>query len=338
MVNNSMSFDRDDSILIYAGGGGGDVATAGYLCRKLDRWVRRVYISALPWERFTIDPIPGPIRGEELRNVRRLGDFSYIIYKDAYAMRNNNKVIFQASRISKALETPIYIVTGEYGVQGIYSGLKEIVEYLNIDHVVGLDVGGDVLAIGYEGDLWSPLADQMMLSALYRLEESGVSTSIAVSSPGSDGELSMEYVLERIRSISLRKGLHGIIGFGHNDLDYINYILENVFTEASLAVKYALEGRYGEFSIRNATRKVKVDWISTLVFFLNTLVVYNDSLIASKILKSRSIEEANNIVRMLGIPTEYSIEKLLYERLSEGREINKSLVMEIWESLKSSTE
>ncbi len=76
-----MHMNKGDKILIYAGGGGGDIASAGYLYMKLSRFVREVYLAALPWERFVIDPIPGPISSNELRNVSRLGDYSYIIYR-----------------------------------------------------------------------------------------------------------------------------------------------------------------------------------------------------------------------------------------------------------------
>lgn len=326
--------NNKSNVLIYAGGGGGDVATAGYLYSKFNKVFRRIYISALPWERFVVDPLPGPIRMEELRNVEKLGDLSLIAYKKSYALRGGRKIVFQASRLANALDIPIYLVTGENGVEGIYRGLKEIIEYIDADVIIGLDVGGDVLAVGYEDDLWSPLADQMMIAALYKLEEDGYSTFIGVSSPGADGELSQDYVLERIESIAVRGGFRGAVGFGMQDLECIEVILKHVYTEAGSIVKYALEGRLGELPIRDSTRKVRVSIFSPIIFFLTTSIVYKDSLMANKIINTKSIEEANRIIRLMGIPTEYSLEEILYSKISRGESIDKSTVLRVWQSLK----
>ncbi|RLG61664.1 hypothetical protein DRN84_03180 [Candidatus Geothermarchaeota archaeon] len=330
-----MHVNKGDKILIYAGGGGGDIASAGYLYMKLSKFVRGVYLAALPWERFVIDPIPGPISSSELKNVSRLGDYSYIIYRDSYAMRGDKKVIFQAVNLSKILMAPIYVVTAEYGVKGIYNGLKEIIDYLNPTYVIGLDVGGDILAIGTEDDLWSPLADQMGLAALYKLDSDGYKTIVAVFSPGSDGELDSEYVLNRIRNIMKRGGLYGVLGYGYDDLTYINQILNSVYTEAGSNIKYALEGYVGERSIRDGTRKVSVDIYTTMVFFLKTELVYKDSILAKKIINSDSIEDANDIIIRMGIPTEYLFEKKLYEIMSRGIEINSKVVLDTWVKLKN---
>jgi len=330
-----MHVNKGDKILIYAGGGGGDIASAGYLYMKLSKFVRGVYLAALPWERFVIDPIPGPISSSELKNVSRLGDYSYIIYRDSYAMRGDKKVIFQAVNLSKILMAPIYVVTAEYGVKGIYNGLKEIIEYLNPTYIIGLDVGGDILAIGTEDDLWSPLADQMGLAALYKLDSDGYKTMVAVFSPGSDGELDSEYVLNRIRNIMKRGGLYGVLGYGYDDLTYINQILNSVYTEAGSNIKYALEGYVGERSIRNGTRKVSIDIYTTMVFFLKTELVYKDSILAKKIINSDSIKDANDIIIRMGIPTEYLFEKRLYEIMSRGVEINSKVVLDTWVKLKN---
>ncbi|RLG61511.1 hypothetical protein DRN87_02330 [Candidatus Geothermarchaeota archaeon] len=330
-----MHVNKGDKILIYAGGGGGDIASAGYLYMKLSKFVRGGYLAALPWERFVIDPIPGPISSSELKNVSRLGDYSYIIYRDSYAMRGDKKVIFQAVNLSKILMAPIYVVTAEYGVKGIYNGLKEIIEYLNPTYIIGLDVGGDILAIGTEDDLWSPLADQMGLAALYKLDSDGYKTMVAVFSPGSDGELDSEYVLNRIRNIMKRGGLYGVLGYGYDDLTYINQILNSVYTEAGSNIKYALEGYVGERSIRNGTRKVSIDIYTTMVFFLKTELVYKDSILAKKIINSDSIKDANDIIIRMGIPTEYLFEKRLYEIMSRGVEINSKVVLDTWVKLKN---
>ena len=329
-----MKFDKEDTILIYAGGGGGDIASAGFLYMKMSRLVRSVYLAALPWERYVVDPKPGPIRSKDLRNVSRLGDYSYIVYKDSYAVRDGRKIIFQAVNISNTLMAPVYIVTGEAGVEGIYRGLKEIIEYLNPTYVIGLDVGGDILAVGTEENLWSPLADQMSLAAIYRVDRDGVNTMIGVSSPGSDGELSSKYVLDRIRSIMKRGGLYGIIGYGYDDLTYINRILDNVYTEAGAGVKYALEGFIGERSIRSGTRKIDIDVYTTMVFLLKTELVYKDSLLAREIIHTSSIEEADDILARKGVASEYMLEKELNKLSNQGIEIDSNIILSVWKGIR----
>ena len=329
-----MLFNKNDKILIFAGGGGGDIASAGYLYMKLSKYVNRVYISGFPWERYIIDPIPGPINASHLRNVDKLGEYSYIAYRDSYAERGGKKIIFQAASLANILRTPIYLVTGEYGVEGLYKGIKEIYEYVNVDYIIGLDVGGDILAVGYEDELWSPLADQMTLAALFRLELDGIKTMIAISSPGSDGELNREYILERIMKILSRKGFYGILGYGVDDLNNISKILDHIYTEASEAVKHALQGFRGEYSIREGTRKIFIDWISTLVFFLDTKIVYSESIMAKEIINTSSIEEANKILLKLGVPTEYELERELSKYVKDLEQYNRKAIYDAWYRVK----
>ncbi len=112
-------------------------------------------------------------------------------------------------------------------------------------------------------------------------------------------------------------------------------IRDSVYTEAGSSIKYALEGYVGERSIRNGTRKVSIDIYTTMVFLLKTELVYKDSILAKKIIDSESIEDANDIIIKMGIPTEYILEKKLYETMSRGIEINSKVVLDTWVKLKN---
>lgn len=321
------------NILVVGAGGGGDIVTASVFALKLRRLGFNTYISAPPWERIVVDSVPGPIGLDEVRNFVSRGDYYLVIDGSSYAVRGGKRVVFQASNVSRAVGEPIYIYSLRGGVEDAYRGLRELCGVLSIDLVVGLDVGGDILAKGFEDDLWSPLADQMTLSTLYRLASSdSIPSIIAVASPGADGELSREYVLERINELARLDGFIGALGFDRDDLEVFERILSYAITEAGQVILDALRGNVGWRVIRNGTRKVYIDVLSTIIFLLDTVAVYHESPVASAIIETKSIEEANQILLEMGIPTEYELEKEV-ARLSAGGEINGDIIRRARENI-----
>lgn len=319
--------------LVYAAGGGGDIATAAAYALKLRREGHDSYISCAPWERVVIDHVPGPIRFNDIRNAVDKGEYYVVIDSSSYAIRDGNKIVFQAVNVSRALSEQIYLCDMNTGVSGVYNFMKELVEDLKIDVVVGIDVGGDILAEGYEEDLWSPLADQVSLASLFRLSKDGVSSFTAVASPGADGELGRDYVLSRINLVMKMGGLKESQGFGYIDLPIIKNIFDYVQSEAGRVVLDALEGFVGEKKIRNGTRSVYIDAFSTLIFILDTEIVYKLSGTAEKLLYTSSIDEANSILISLGIPTEYELEKEVSRLLSDEGELSRDIIVRARNSL-----
>ena len=329
-----MSGDSSRRILVFGAGGGGDIVTAAAYAVKLRRYGYTTFISAAPWERMVIDPLPGPIHLGEIRNTVGSGNYYVVVDGSSYAVREGRKIVFQAANVSKALSEEIYLCDMNLGVEGVYRSLAELTKYLDIDLVVGLDVGGDILALGYEDELWSPLADQISLSSLYKLTSlKGVETEIALASPGADGELDRDYVMKRINDVASEGGLRGSIGFGSGDIEVIKRITDHAVTEAGRVILDALSGFHGRKKIRNGTRSVYIDVLSTLVFLLDTGIVYSQSDMARKIFDTSSLEEANDILIGMGIATEYELEREVYRMLRSGEELSRNVILRARENI-----
>lgn len=317
-----------DKILVFAAGGGGDVATASAFAFKLRRYGVESYISAAPWERMAVDPVPGPIKFSEIENPSHIGDYFIAVDESSYAIREGEKIIFQAVNVSKACSTQVYLCDMNMGVEGLTKCFRELSDYLGIDIIIGLDVGGDILADGYEESLWSPLADQLSLSSLYKvIDMEGVPTEIALASPGADGELDRDYIFNKINGIGLEGGLLEIFGFGALDIEILDKIFSLAITEAGRVILSALRGFRGWKKIRNGTRSVYIDLLSTLVFILNTSILFRRSEMAKKIYNSTSIDEANDILLKMGVATEYELEKEASRLISLGDSFNRALLL-----------
>lgn len=320
----------DKNILIFGAGGGGDVVSAAFLALKLREFGVNTYISAFPWERYVVDPIPGPISIDEVHMASELGEYSLAVSKSSYAYRGGRKIVFQAVNVSRALGEEVYLSFIDRGVEGLYNGLIEIIDRLKIDLLIGLDVGGDILALGGEKELWSPLADQMSLAALYKVDSNNICSSmVAVAFPGADGELNRDYIMRRISGLAADGGLVGAIGFSNKDIHHIERILGYAVSEAGTAVRDALYGKYGWKTIRKGTRRVFIDPLSTIVFFLDIETVYNQSPMARRLLKTNSFEQANKVLNDLGIYTEYDLELDLYIQMKNNVGIDTELIREL---------
>jgi hypothetical protein len=315
-------------ILVFAAGGGGDIATASAYALKLRSLGYDTYISCAPWERVVVDPTPGPIKIGEVYNPSIVGDDFLGVDSNSYAMRGGRKIIFQAVNVSRVLGEVVYICDMDGGVEGLYRSLYNLSNYLGIDEIVALDVGGDILASGYEDDLWSPLADQITLSTIYKIEErTGLETLLALASPGADGELDRSYVLDRISMISRGGGYRGVFSFDVGDIDMLQEIFDGVVTEAGRIILDALNGFIGWKVIRGGTRKVYIDIISTLIFLLDTKVLYDYSSMAKAIRDTDSIEEANEILIKMGIPTELELEREVNRLIDGGSRVDGEILL-----------
>jgi hypothetical protein len=296
---------KDCRVLVIGIGGGGDVVSASVIAYMLEKQGCKVFIGSIAWERFVYDPIPGPIRFNELRNHELLNDYVAIVNEETYAVREGKRIVFQAVNVAKALKRSVYVFDLWRGVKGYVYGVKSLTNKFNLTHVIGVDVGGDVLANGYESNLWSPLADSMGLAMLNHIENS----YLIIHSPGSDGELSQDEVLNRISIIAANNGYIGAHSLGSDEIMLLQKILRHAKSEAGMIALYAFKGFSGELPIRNNTRRIRVSIINTLFFILDPHVVYKLSISARIVDNTESLEEANNRLNKAGIYTEYNLEK-----------------------------
>lgn len=300
-MDNLLKYSR----MVFIGvGGGGDVVSAAMLAQAFRRLGIETFVASIVWERFVIDPVPGPIGLDEIVNLEKIGKYTGLVNGDSYAIRGGKKVFFQASLVSKAIDEEIIVVDLKEGVKGYIRALEELEKYTGAEALIGVDVGGDILASGYEEELWSPLADSMGLAALKEVDQS----YLIVHSPGSDGELPTDRVLEKIARIASMNGYLGARGITREDVEVLKRILSYAKSEASLIQLYAFSGEYGEIPIRKGTRKIKVSPIHMISFLLDPRKVFNISASAQIVAGTKSFNEAVRKLNEHGIYTEYNLE------------------------------
>lgn len=315
-----------ERILIVGIGGGGDIASAAALSSILEKFGIETVLASIAWERYINDPTPGPIEISNIYNAVEKGEYFAIIDGNSYAIRGGKRIDFQAARVAKSLGREIYIVDLYGGVMGFYSAIRHIMKRENTDIILGLDVGGDSLATGCEENLWSPLADWIGLAGLSLTK--GI---LAVHSPGSDGELSQQYLLRRIDYYSRRCALLGVKAMCREEADMLEYLLNYVYSEASRVPLMAYRGKRGFFEIRKGSRKIEITLFNTFTFFLDAGVLVNETKPLKALLNTKSLEEARSILHDFGIYTEYDLEEDIRKSGLSIQDITGDLLVEIRE-------
>ena len=294
---------RVKKALVLGVGGGGDILstlpTYSYL-RSLG--LKSVLIGGVTWERIVVDPKPGPRSLDEIVGVEKISSTVGLIDGKCKTL---DGVVLQAARLSGFLKKKIILIDLNKGVKGLVDGLLDAVKMLKIDLIVGIDGGGDILARGNESGLSSPLADSMMLSTLAQLN---VPSIIGVFGFGSDGELKPREISERLSEVASIGGYLGAKGLTPEDVELLKAASKYVFSEASSLPILAAEGKFGEVSIREGTRKVYLSILSTITFYVDAEKLYSLSPLAQAVKNTKSLLEAKVELNKMGLFTELDFE------------------------------
>ncbi|ACB39863.1 DUF1152 domain-containing protein [Pyrobaculum neutrophilum] len=285
--------------LYLAIGGGGDVVMAAALAGDNP-------VGQIPWERYVVDPTPGPVPPEALRGVEELGGGLYLATAGSYVERGGRRFKTQGMCAAEVLGKPIYIVDP-------YRRPSELAKALaRFGGVVGVDVGGDVLGIGCEESLGSPLADAYGLAVLAKLAEGGAYAELLVMSPGADGELDRRYIMERAAEVAKMGGLLGVTGISRGQAEVLAGLVERCVTEASAVALKALRGEHGPAPLRGGLRRVEVDICAAVGLRLEPRVLLKLNKAAWTIYeRDLPIDKAADVLLEEGIPTELHLERLL---------------------------
>ncbi len=146
-------------------GGGGDavgsIAVAHWLA---ERGVESV-LGGVAWERFVVDPYPGPRGSADIRGGTTLGDGAVIVEPPDGATTPEG-VHFCESRLASA---PRPANGSDRCLRGPRTGLPAgsipRQPSSDCDLVFLVDIGGDAIADGSEPGLASPLCDAVMIAA-----------------------------------------------------------------------------------------------------------------------------------------------------------------------------
>jgi Uncharacterized protein conserved in archaea len=290
--------------LFLAIGGGGDVVMAAALAGD-------EAVGQIPWERHIVDPEPGPVPPDALREVFNVGEGLYLATPRSYVERGGRRFKTQGMCVAAALNKSVYLVDPYRRPTDVAKALAAF------GRVIGVDVGGDVLGVGCEESLGSPLADAYGLAVLARLAEMGVEAELWVMSPGADGELDREYILQRAAAAARTSGLIGLVGLTKREAEVLARLVETCVTEASAVALRAFRGEYGELALRGGLRRVKIDLCALAGLRLDPRAVLKINKAAQIIYREDvPIDVAADLLLAEGMPTELHLERLLAQGLS----------------------
>lgn len=324
-----ISLIQNKNVLVCGIGGGGDILATIPTVNFLRKFGAKALIGAVVWERFVVDPVPGPISLEEMMNINKINNCIAFVNDRTYAIRDNKVIIPQLVRVSQYLKEKLIAIDISKGVKNLIKCLNDFSRKHNIELIIGIDSGGDVLAKGGEEELWSPIADQMMLSALANLE---IDSILGIFGLGTDGELPLSYILERLREIAMMDGYLWLMGLTRKDISEIEKLLKNVVTETNLAAIEAVKGLSKEFRIRNGSRIIDLSLgvLTAITVFLDINIVYSQSNMAKSIVNTESIWEVWKRLNEMRIFTELDTEYGVLELFRNGKKPDLIKIREKW--------
>lgn len=293
--------------LVIGVGGGGDVVGALATARFLEFCGLEFVLGGLSWERNVYDPVPGPRKLGEVRNVRALHPFAWMANTES---QTDTGVAFAESKMAAVQHTEVLLVDINGGVKGVVEGLEAAMKQLRCDLLVGVDVGGDSLARGGEPGLRSPLADSIMLAAYADFEKRGRRTLWGVFGYGSDGELTTGEIELALSCLAGAGGLLGAWALTPKIAAEIEEAIKTVPTEASAIPLKCFRGAWGESRIRRDQRPVRLTPLTALTFFMSTTKLYETlGRPAQAVRESSSLDGANDALHAIGIRTELDYER-----------------------------
>ncbi len=288
-------------------GGGGDVVGALGSARLCESLGAEVVLGGVAWERWPVDPHPGPRSLAEIVGARPLSGAAVLAGPDTTTPLGGR---FAESGMAEFLgaETVLVDITG--GPSSVAAGLRAAVAALGCDLLVLVDVGGDVLAHGGEPGLASPLCDAVMLAAGIELAQE-LPVLCGVHAPGCDGELSAAEVLDLVGALSQAGALFGSRGLSPADCEQLEAACRIVPTEASALGVRCARGERGRVEIRSGRRTVELTASGALTYYFDPrrAAAAGQVPLAGAVRDADSLGAARDELGALGISTELDLEE-----------------------------
>jgi hypothetical protein len=297
--------------LVVGVGGGGDIVGTIPTARFLEQFGIACVLGGLSWERVLYDPQPGTRTLAEVQHVRPLAPAVWLANAQT---TTTTGVRFAESGIAALYNTETVLIDLSLGVAGVVHGLRVAMHHLQADLLVGIDVGGDSLGDGSEAGLRSPLADAMMLAALYQLSDE-FPCIWGVFGYGSDAELTQQEIDRALSVVARHGGLLGAWGMTPAVAAELQQVIARVHTEASAIPVDCAAGAYGISTIRHGTRTVVLSPLCILTFYLSPRVLYEQVAALARVVSAApSLEAASALLCDMGIRSEYALEKDMQRR------------------------
>jgi hypothetical protein len=262
-------------------------------------------LGGVAWERFAVDPHPGPRSVAEIRSAEALGDDAVLASPEAATA---DGVPFAEAGVAGHLGTATALIDVTGGAAGAARGIESALERLDCDLLLGVDVGGDVLARGQEEGLTSPLCDAVMVAGALRAAPDEAPLLVVIGA-GCDGELSPAQVLDRVAALGRAGAWLGTWGVPPDIGSEIERVAEIVPTEASLQVARCARGETGRVPIRGGRQHVELGPVGSLAFAFDAATAAAELPLAGAVAESESIEQARASLAALGVRTELDYER-----------------------------
>ncbi|MGH2954042.1 MAG: DUF1152 domain-containing protein [Solirubrobacterales bacterium] len=298
-------------VLVLGIGGGGDVVGALSLARRCEALGTPFALGGVAWERFVIDPHPGPRPVAEIAGGRALR--GHAVLADARTTTPEG-VPFSEAHVAGHLGAETVLIDVSGGAPGAAEGIEAAAAELGCDLAVYADVGGDALALGSEAGLASPLCDAVMLAAGLRLAPR-LDGFVSVLGPGCDGELEVAEVLGRVAALARAGAWIDTWSMGPAIADDVERAAAASHTEASMLLVRCARGEVGEVEIRGGRRTVSLGPLGALAFSFDLERSARELPLARALREVNGIEAARDVLAGMGVRTELDYER---SRAREG--------------------
>lgn len=285
-------------------GGGGDVVGALALARLCEGLGTEFALGGVAWERMPIDPYPGPRPADQISGGRPLGDRAVLAGPGTSTPEG---VRFSESLMAEHLGTETVLIDVSAGAPGAREGMDAACEELGCDLVLCADVGGDILAVGDEPGLASPLCDAVMLAAGCAARADVV---LAVIGAGCDGELTVAEVLGRVAAGARAGAWTGTWSMAAEIADEVEVAARASYTEASMQVVRCARGEMGRAPIRGGRSHVELGPVGALTFFFDPSVALDElAPLAPLVADEPDVESARAALAHAGVHSELDYER-----------------------------
>lgn len=292
-----------DSALVFGIGGSGDIVGSIPTAQLLERHGLDVVLGGIAWEPVPKDTRPGPRSFDEIDGLDRVSETVGLASDET---RTHDGLEFTETVVARHYDTETALIDISHGVDAVRRGIDAAARKLDIDLVVGVDAGGDVLARGDEPGLRSPVTDGIGLVALDELE---TNACLGVFGYGSDGELTLNELEARFEAIAARDGLLGAWGLTPHVRNEIEDVLDHVETEASRVPVEAARGNFGQRTIRDGEVSIRLTPTSPVTFYFDPTAVAATSRIAAWVRDTNGLDEATAALQGIDLPTEFETER-----------------------------
>lgn len=294
--------------LVIGIGGGGDIVSTLPSGRLLELLGAEVTLGGVTWIPVPRDVRPGPRSMDELKHIERRQPRLASVSPDSETI---DGVSLPEASIADTVGNEVLVLDITAGVDPLVDSLDAYIAETGIDLVVGVDAGGDALAVGTEPGIKSPLADAVGLAVL---DGVSVDAILGVIGFGSDGELTHGELEEAISELAIEDALLGAWGITPRVRREVETILERVETEASRIPIEVARGQLGPRTIRDGRRQVDTTPATPITYYFEPSAVIERSTLVDPVADASDLEAAADALRDRGLTTEFDLEE---ERLKQ---------------------